>query len=60
MARGKIKRYSIRRKFGGENFKFVDSFHYKPEAERLKRQIKDRGHRARIIKTKHGYEVWAR
>ena len=55
-----IRKYEAVREFDGNAYKFVDRVFYKLEAERLKRQIKSKGHLVRIVKLKHGYEIWAR
>jgi len=61
MPKGRIKRFSMKRKFGGKAFEFVDSSFYKRQATHLKDMLQRKGAKVRIIQTKkHGYEVWAR
>ena len=61
MIKGRIKRFSMKRKFEGKYFEFVDSSFSIRISTHLKDILKRKGAKVRIIETKkHGYEVWAR
>ena len=59
--KGRIKRFETRRRFDGRDFKFVDSYYSKSEAQNLAGKLREKGAKVRIVHTKvHGWEVWAR
>lgn len=53
-----IKKYEQVKKFNGKPYKFIDRHDTKREAQRLQEMMKKKGHLARIIKTRWGYELW--
>lgn len=54
-----IKKYEQAKVFRGKRFKFIDRYERKADALKLQSEIKKRGHLARVMKSKYGYEVWA-
>lgn len=53
------KKYEQVKRFNGKPFKFIDRHDHKIDAQRLQKLIKSKGHQARVIKSRYGYEVWA-
>ena len=53
------KKYAQVKRFNGKPYKFIDRHDTKRAAQQLQKTIKGKGHLARIIKSRYGYEVWA-